>query len=147
VASTPIARHRAPELSMRQDTRSADSCEACSKDVIGVLVARHSQAEALEQLVSRVALITGHPVQLVAAAAGSAVGLPSKPSACEAAEATQVQLYNAGGLLAAVASCAMQSHLGQQAKVVLISIKYVKYSEAKASELAAHDKLCWQVVF
>ena len=49
------------------------------------------------------ALITGHPVQLITAAAGSAVGLLSKPSACEAAEATQVPLSSTAGLLAAVA--------------------------------------------
>jgi hypothetical protein len=86
------------------------------------IVARHSQAEALEQLASRVALITGHPVQLVAAAAGSAVGLPSNPSTCEAAKATQVQFSNTAGLLAAVASRAMQYHLGQQARWVLMNL-------------------------
>lgn len=67
--------------------------------LIGIIIVVHSRAEALEQLVSRVALITGHPVQLVAAAAGSAVGLPGKPSTCEAAQATQVQLSTTAGLL------------------------------------------------
>jgi hypothetical protein len=63
-----------------------------------IVVGRHIQAEALEQLASRVALITGRPVQLVAAAAGSAVGLPGKPSTCEAAVATQVQFSMVAGV-------------------------------------------------
>lgn len=52
---------------------------------------RHSQAQALEQLVARVSLACGYAVRLMAAEP-SAAGLPGKLRECGAADATQVHM-------------------------------------------------------